>query len=320
MSWQPTATLKTLKQRAELLRHIRTFFEMRQVMEVDSPLLCATTALDPHLASLEVNNAGSLKYLQTSPEFAMKRLLAAGSGSIYQLGKAFRSDELGTNHNPEFTMLEWYRVGFSLNDLVSETLELIQSAYQLLSLSPPKNVTHLTYRELFLSALKMDPHTCSDEQLSQCVETHISIHSNTLHRDDNLNLLMSHLIEPQMPMGLLVVTDFPISQAALSEQKTDEFGNSVAARAEIYWDGLELANGYKELTDNAELEQRFKKDQETRKKLDLSVPPMPKHLLSAMHQGLPDCAGIALGVDRLLMKILGQNSIASVIPFNADNA
>lgn len=326
-TWPPTATLESLQQRARLLQLIRAFFLARNVMEVDTPLLCSSTATDPYLASLAVMTGGTTEgriegiksYLQTSPEFCMKRLLAAGSGCIYQLGKVFRQDEIGRHHNPEFTMLEWYRVGFSLPQLIAETSELVLSLHHAISTQPAPAIASFSYLELFEAHLGLNPHQCSNAQLLECIASHIDTHSDfqnaTLARDDCLNLLMSHVIEPKLPEGLVYITDFPIDQAALALRTTNSHGDSVAARTELYWDGLELANGYQELTHAAELRTRFEADIERRIQLGLPELPLPEHLLQAMEAGLPECSGIALGVDRLLMRLLGKAHIEETISF-----
>lgn len=327
-TWQPTASLESLRQRAHLLRLIRAFFHARNVLEVDTPLLCGSTATDPYLASLAVlngdNNGNTKSYLQTSPEFCMKRLLAAGSGCIYQLGKVFRQDEVGRNHNPEFTMLEWYRVGFSLPQLMDETTELVLSLHQAISPQPAPTISHFCYLELFTTHLGLNPHQCKTADLQVCVANHINTYTNSqspdLERDDCLNLLMSHVIEPKLPRGLVYITEFPIDQAALAVRTTNSNGDSVAARTELYWDGLELANGYQELTNAVELRARFTADINRRVQLGLPELPMPEHLLQAMASGLPECSGIALGVDRLLMRLLAKTHIEETISFPSIHA
>jgi lysyl-tRNA synthetase class 2 len=317
--WQPTAPLTNLRQRARLLAAIRQFFAEREVWEVDTPLLSLHTATDPHLASFRVNTAGTHRYLQTSPEFAMKRLLAAGSGAIYQLGKAFRCEEQGHRHNPEFTLLEWYRPDWTLSELRTETVALIHSVAHALNVPTP-TVASCHYRDLFLTHCGIDPHAISLNDLQACVNQLLPTSPRNPTADECLNLLMSLHIEPRLPSGLLFVSEFPASQAALAQIVSNAQGYPVALRSELYWNGIELANGYQELTDAVEQRRRFCTDLKTRTALGLTELPLPRALLAAIQHGLPACAGIALGVDRLLMCLLGNQDIAAVLPFTFTNA
>lgn len=302
-----------------LLTSIRRFFAERGVWEVDTPTLSSSTATDPYLASFAVPCNTDTRYLQTSPEFLMKRLLATGSGAIYQLGKAFRYEEQGRLHNPEFTLLEWYRPHWTLPELVDESMALIAAVAHDLEIEPP-TVQRCLYRDLVLTHCGIDPHQASDGELLACITPLLGHSPPTLSRDDCFQLLLSQYIEPRMPDGLLVVNEFPASQAALATIGVNEQGQPVALRSEIYWNGIELANGYQELIDANEQRHRFQHDLHQRSGLSLPALPLPDALLSAMSAGLPPCAGIALGVDRLLMCLLGLTQLADALPFDFQRA
>lgn len=255
-------------------------------------------------------------YLQTSPEYAMKRLLAAGSGAIYQLGKAFRNGESGSRrHNPEFTLLEWYRPGFDEQSLMDEVEALITPILGI------DTVERLSYAQIFEQYLGFDPHHVTLDQLVAETHRHIDIDLQDDDRDTWLNLLMSHVIEPHMVgRGAVFIFDYPASQAALAQVRTDTKGRLVAARFELFVQGIELANGYHELTDADEQQQRLLKDQHTRKQLGLPQRPLDMRLVSALAAGMPECAGVALGVDRLVMLALDAESIQEVIAFPIEQA
>jgi len=323
--WRPTASFDTLRLRAELLTRIRSFFAGRNVLEVDTPALSRTASTDPALQSFTTvyNGPGSAAdtayYLHTSPEFPMKRLLAAGSGSIYQLCKVFRDGECGARHNPEFTLLEWYRTGFDHLDLMDEVERLLTAV--LAGIAPLDSVHHWTYRELFLQYAEIDPFTASPEQLKTRLESGYEITPVGLSEDDLdcwLDLVMTHIIEPQLGAGLVFVRDYPASQAALARLRPGT--PPVAARFEAYLNGVELANGFYELADAAEQRARFANDLERRRYNSLEPVSMDERLLSALESGLPDCAGVALGVDRLVMIASGANSLHDVIAFPFDSA
>jgi lysyl-tRNA synthetase class 2 len=316
--WQPTAHLDNLKLRAELLQTLRHFFAERNILEVDTPLLSQTTVTDVHLQSMEVHLKDDPKtyYLQTSPEFAMKRLLAAGSGAIYQICKAFRQDECGHLHNPEFTMLEWYRPGFDQHQLIDEVAALLQ-----VSLGISKTERR-SYAEIFQLYLNFDPHEISASQLQQCavklgLENVPGVDVND--KDIWLQRLLSDYIEPQLGTEIpIFIYDFPASQAALARIRTGS--TPVAERFELYIHGMEIANGYHELTDAKEQAQRFKMDLAKRQMLELPLVTADARLLAALEQGLPACAGVALGVDRLLMLAVKANSIDEVVSFTLARA
>lgn len=313
--WRPGASIETLKARARLLAAIRAFFMARGVLEVETPLLCSTTATDPHLASIPVPMDDGVRFLQTSPEFCMKRLLAAGSGPIFQIARAFRADEAGRRHNPEFTLLEWYRPGFSLSQLVEETVALLADAYALFHPGRLPAIEHTRYRDLFRRHLGLDPLLASDADVQACARQAVPHAPTDWDRDGWLNLLMSEYLEPRMPSGLCVVTGFPPSQAALARCVADPEGVLVAQRAEIYADGMELANGYDELTDAIEQERRFGADLDARRKAGLGALPVPVDLLAALQSGMPTCSGIALGLDRLLLWLSGAGRLDEVLAF-----
>lgn len=321
--WRPSAPLANLRARADLLARIREFFAARGVLEVETPILAAAAVTDPHLASLQVRYtgpgypAGRALYLQTSPEFAMKRLLAAGSGPIYQLGKAFRDGEAGRLHNAEFTLLEWYRPGFGVEAMMDEVEAL---AAQLLGLNT--RFERISYRDLFRRRLQIDPATASLDELRDCARRHGLARIEDLpltEMDAWLDLLLTHLIEPQLGLAApCFVHDYPPGQAALARLRPGPY--PVAERFELYINGVEIANGFHELADAAEQRARFEHDRARRRRDGLPDAAPDERLLAALAHGLPDCAGVALGVDRLLMIALGVKSIAEVVAFPLERA
>lgn len=299
--------MAALQQRAGLLAGIRQFFAERQVLEVETPLLCSNTVTAPHLQSIATAQG---MYLQTSPEYAMKRLLAAGSGAIYQICKAFRESESGTRHNPEFTMLEWYRPDFDHQQLMAEVNQLLSY------LGVADSVQMFSYREIFQNHLGIDPHQASLTDLQELAAQRLDLQFASDIRDDWLDLLLSHEIEPRLGLDCpQFIYDYPASQAALSIVAADEHGEPVAQRFELYINGLEIANGYHELADAGELRQRFISDQQQRKAQGLPHIELDERLLAAMEAGLPPCSGVALGVDRLLMASKPGQGIDEVISF-----
>ena len=311
--WKPTSTLETLQSRAAMLRQIRAFFEAREVLEVETPALSLAAISDPAIHSIATATGQQRRYLHTSPELAMKRLLAAGSGDIYQICKVFRNGESGRNHNLEFTLLEWYRLDWEAAQLQAETIALIQSLSK-----APLAVKHLSYTRCFQQTLGIDPLGISVKELEN-LATSKSIHPGCeLSKDAWLDLLLSMLIVPLFPEGqLTVVKDYPASQAALARLNDD---GQTAARFEVFWGQTELGNGYHELADPLEQRQRFELDQKHRQASGLPVMPLDENFLDALDAGFPDCAGVALGLDRLLMKITGQDHIDAVISFPANRA
>jgi elongation factor P--(R)-beta-lysine ligase len=312
--WRPTASLDQLVLRANVYKQIRQFFEARQVLEVETPLLCHATVTNPHIASF--NTALSFTgnpeleplFLQTSPEYAMKRLLAAGVGSIFQICKAFRNGEYGRYHNPEFTLLEWYRLGFTHHDLMSEVDALLETV-----LATPK-ADKISYTELFEMFFSINPHTASQNLLKDIANrANLSLVGDH-PRDTWLDLLMTHLLEPQLGLDRpIFVFDYPYTQAALARISTEE-DYQVAERFELYYKGVELANGYHELCNSAELLCRFEANNMLRKQSLLPIVPIDNYLLEAQ-ASFPECAGVALGMDRLLCLATGSNNLADVIAF-----
>jgi lysyl-tRNA synthetase class 2 len=292
MNWRPGAGHELLRLRAELLAEIRGFFRQRAVMEVETPLLCRFGVTEPAIESLQVEHGAVLsapRYLQTSPEYGMKRLLAAGSGPIYQCTRAFRDGEAGSRHNPEFTLLEWYRPGFDHHQLMDEVSEL-------------------------------DPFTASEDTLRDLALKSLNCADLNGDRDMWLDLLMSHVIEPRLKSrGLCFVFDYPASQAALSAM-AERDGELVGERFELYVDGLELANGYRELTDPRQQRDRFAQDNVRRRERGQPELAADEFLLQAMEEGLPDCSGVALGLDRLLMLASGESDIRRVLTFDWERA
>jgi len=318
LPWQPSASIETLKQRALIAAKVRAFFAERDVLEVETPLLAQFGVTDPHMDLLSADNplgGGQRYFLQTSHEYAMKRLLAAGSGPIFQLAKAFRAGERGSRHNPEFTMLEWYRPGFDDKALMTEIGELVQL---LIGGEAPEQVS---YRDLFERELGIDPHTASPMVLETLARERIDIQMSDASRDDWLNLLIAEVIEPTLGFERPVfICDYPASQAALAQVREDARGQAVARRFELYIKGVELANGYLELTDAAEQRRRMLADGQQRNAMGRPAMAADPYLLAALENGLPDCAGVALGFDRLVMIALGCQRIEQVISFEAGRA
>lgn len=320
--WRPSAGLETLRRRAELLSSIRSFFAERGVMEVETPLLSACGATDPHLDSFITHYTGPgaitgrAAYLQTSPEFAMKRLLAAGSGPIYQICKAFRNGEIGRYHNPEFTILEWYRPDFDYKTLMDELDELLRVV-----LHTPC-ASFLSYAALFERHLQLNPHSVSIEQLHDCAAEHGIVMSETLGNDPDawMTLLWTHLIEPHLGSDgrPLFVFDYPVSQAMLAHIRPGS--PPIAERFELYIDGVELANGFQELSDSTEQRRRFRKNNLQRYEAGLLEMNADERLLAALAHGLPSCSGVALGLDRLLKLIEGAGELRDVLAFPFDRA
>jgi elongation factor P--(R)-beta-lysine ligase len=319
MDWQPTASVDALRMRARLNAVVRDFFAQRGVLEVETPLMSRAGNTDPNIASFALefsgrtDGASRTRWLRTSAEFPMKRLLAAGIGDCYELGRVFRDGEAGGRHNPEFTMLEWYRVGWDHLRLVDETVALVQSALALVQREA--SVARIAFRDLYRDTLGLDPMTAEVETLRAAFDGDID--PTGLTRDDWLDLLMTHRIQPRFPPNqLLAVHDYPASQCALARvvQRDDV---RVAERFELYLGSLELANGYHELTDAQEQRGRFARDLDVRNARGAAAaPPMDEGLLAAIQAGLPSCAGVALGVDRLLMAMLGTDRIADVLAFD----
>jgi len=325
MSWQPNLNWKKAKQRAKVLSQIRLFFGERDIIEVETPLLSQGTVTDVHLdgftteykylsdSSLEESNK---YYLQTSPEFAMKRLISSGYQSIYQICKAFRHEESGSNHNPEFTMVEWYRVGFNHFQLMDEVFDLLEGT---LKCQKPEK---LSYQEVFKEHLQIDPLETSLAELKMLLSQK-NITGDWLECEDDLDILLQVLftecIEPLLGQySPCFIYNFPISQASLARASSDD--PRVSERFECYYLGVELANGFNELTDAEEQLSRFEQDNEQRIRLGKEAKPIDKNFINALSYGLPQCAGVALGIDRLLMLAMKEKSIHSTLSFSIKNA
>ena len=322
MRWRASTTLLAIQQRGQLLRLTRDFFYQRQVLEVATPVLGGSGVSDVHLQNMVVAGENSRYFLQTSPEYAMKRLLASGSGAIYQLGPVFRGLENGPRHNIEFTMLEWYRPGLSLTTLMDELVDLLMIGATLFGTDLPP-VRRVTYASLFEQQFDIDPHSADLPRLRQLAADrrvateHISELDDEATRNDYLDVLFSACIEPKLQAPTLVF-DFPASQAALARLHQNDVQQLVAERAELYWRGCELANGYAELTDGVELRARMVRNNVLRQRRHLPEVGLDEKLLAAMPE-LPACAGVAVGFDRLLMLLTGQTQIDQVISFTTAN-
>ena len=312
--WRPRASRDNLRRRAALLSRTRGFFAQRAVLEVETPIAVAHAVTDPHLAaaSATLPGRGGALYLQTSPEFAMKRLLAAGSGDIYQLCHVFRGDERGRLHAPEFTLLEWYRCGWTMRRLIDEVDALLRA---LLPAPLPPATLH-SYRDVLLEHAGCDALEDSDAALARRA-AELGFDAAllpALDRDGLLDLLMAAHVGPRLGLdGPCFVHGYPASQAALA--RLDPGDPRVALRFELYLDGVELANGFEELGDAAEQRTRFAADQAVRAARGQSVPAMDERLLAALAAGLPACSGVALGFDRLVMRACGARDIAEVLSF-----
>jgi lysyl-tRNA synthetase class 2 len=289
---------------------IRAFFRKRGVLEVETPYLSQAANTDPNIESAVVSLSGETRYLHTSPEYPMKRLLAAGSGDIFQICKVWRAEELGRRHNPEFTMLEWYRVGFSYEQLMDE----VESLFQQLLPTINKPVRRISYAEAFLESLGFNPHIIADVDLQHYVKEHIDVVGD-LDRQAMLDLLMTHRVEARFAADeLTIVYDYPATQSALAQVR-DEVNWQVAERFELYLGSLELGNGYQELTDYQHnqavlAEELAKRDAENQR-----LVPKDERFLAAMQTGMPKSAGIAIGLDRVLMAMTGKKNLEEVISF-----
>ena len=321
-AWQPTTTHDVLQLRAKLNAAIRGFFAERDLLEVETPVLSVAGNTDPNITSFRLRFSGRTdgaprtRWLRTSPEFALKRLLAAGVGNCYELGRVFRDGEVGGRHNPEFTMLEWYRLGWDHHRLIDETAALVTCALALVDRDA--TLQRIAWRDLYRQHLDLDPITASITQLQNALGD-IRINADGLGRDDWLDLLLTHRLQPRFNIeAMLAVHDYPATQAALARVRPGD--PPLAERFELYLGPLELANGYHELTDADELRLRFEHDLSVRRSRGTVTPPLDEQLLQALDAGLPACAGVALGVDRLLMAMLGTDRITDVLAFPFDRA
>jgi len=325
MTWQPTMTWQNAQKRAKILQQIRQFFADRNVIEVETPALSQGTVTDVYLDAISCkydfladSPAGHSTelFLQTSPEFHMKRLLASGYGCIYSIAKAFRHEEAGRNHNPEFTMLEWYRIGFNQFDLMSEVSELLKSV---LDCNEP---LFISYQDIFLKTVAVDPLTAQFEELVAVLEQHNKSADWLIEMNDAdllLQFIFTEIIEPTIGIDQpQFIYDFPVAQASLAKRSTDD--PRVAQRFESYYRGIELVNGFNELTDADEQVLRFEQDNAKRADQGLAVKPIDENFIAALTHGLPQCSGVALGVDRLVMLAIDAKDISEVQSFSIERA
>ncbi len=317
--WRPVAGLGALRQRAALLDCTRGFFRARNVLEVETPVVLARTVTDVQIESLTLNTEPA-RYLQTSPEYPMKRLLAAGSGDIFQICRVFRAGERSRLHNPEFTMIEWYRLDSGLPAIMAETAELAANLLRCGGRSAPP-LQLLSYRDAFQEQLGCDPLSASRDDLDElCRQRGLAVQSiDTASRDDLLDFLIATQVGPELGRDRLTcLHHFPASQAALAQIDVDD--PRTALRFELYAEGVELANGYVELGSGHEQRQRFRADQTERRRRGLAQPAMDERLLAALEHGLPACAGVAMGFDRVAMLVQGATSIDAVQAFPWESA
>lgn len=320
-SWQPTASLEALRLRARLLAETRAFFGARGLLEVETPQLSAAAATDVHLESLRAEAPGGAPcgWLHTSPEFAMKRLLAAGSGDCWQLARVFRGGEQGRRHNPEFSLLEWYRVGWDAGRLMDEVEEFVRTLAH--GCLPLRGALRLSYREAFQRHAGLDPFAVSAAGLCAVLAARAIEVPDAVAQDKDalLDLALSLLVEPALdPAQPTFIHDFPASHATLARIRPGD--PPLAERFELFLGGMELANGFCELTDAAEQRARFAADLATRTRRGLQAPPLDERLLAALAHGLPACSGVALGFDRLVMLLAGAEDIRAVLAFGWGHA
>lgn len=307
-----------LQDRASMFKAARHFFDERNVTEVDCPILSPRASIDTHIDLIPALYQGKEKcFMHSSPEFGMKRLLAEGMGDIYQLSHVFRDGEWSVKHNPEFTMAEWYRLGFSLEQMMDETVQFIRLFLGDLSYHV------VSYREIFLQKTKLDYVTASEQDLFNYIQDHhIHFYPSILEegKDALLNLILGSEIEPQLGQNeLCVLAYYPASQAALARKRWH--GNEcVAERFEVYYQGMELANGYHELTEANEQRQRFEEANQARLALGKTHLPIDENFLQALEKGLPDCCGVAVGFDRLMMLRQKQSEISQVLSWGWKSA
>lgn len=320
-SWQPSAPVANLLKRASIMATIRRFFSDRGVLEVDTPSMSQATITDVHLVPFQTHFVGPgvaqgmTLYLMTSPEYHMKRLLAAGSGPIYQLCRSFRNEESGRYHNPEFTMLEWYRPHYDMYRLMNDVDDLLQQVLEC------ESAETLSYQQAFIRHLDVDPLSADKTQLREAAaKLDLSnVADKEEDRDTLLQLLFAFGVEPHIGKERpAFVYHFPASQASLAQISTED--HRVAERFEVYYRGVELANGFHELTDADEQRLRFEQDNRKRAALGLPQQPLDEHLLAALAHGMPDSSGVALGVDRLIMLALSAERLSEVIAFSVDRA
>jgi len=312
--WQPGASLEILHCRAKLYARIRGFFAERHILEVETPILASScapeTGINPFVTHYHGSNSRPL-YLQSSPELAMKRLLAAGSGAIFQLTRAFRDGEAGRWHNPEFSLLEWYRPDFNQDLLMNEVEEF------LCDVADFPLARRCSYRDLFQQTLQFDPLDISLSKLQALVYQKTAYNADQTDRDTCLQLILSHCIEPSLGFETpVIVYNFPASQAALA--RLNPHDPQVAERFEVYFKGVELANAFHELTDPIEQRHRFEQEIIKKNQDHTLYSPLDERFLAALDAGLPDCAGVAIGIDRLLMLLTNSNTLDKILTFSIE--
>ena len=313
--WRPGASRLAVETRARLLADIREYFAQRDVLEVETPILSRYGNVDPNIGNLRTDTLKP-RYLRTSPEYAMKRLLAAGHRDIYEMGRVFRAGEQGRQHNPEFTLLEWYRTGMDYLELAAEVVDLVQTCGQ--GAFDGWRVNQIDYRSLFVQHTGLDPLTCSESDLEDCAADR-GIVAGVLDAAEWLDLLMSEIVQPALPGECFTILyDYPPEQAALSRIRPGD--PPLAERFEVYLGQTELANGYQELTDAAEQRRRFEREKHQCEARGEEAVPIDTSLIAALENGLPECSGVALGVDRLMMALLKLDDIDSVLTFSADRS
>jgi lysyl-tRNA synthetase class 2 len=320
--WGPAAAIEVLHGRSTMLERIRSYFASQEVVEVQTPLLSTAAASDPQIESIAARpSGGAARFLHTSPEFAMKRLLAAGIGDCFQVCPVFRDGEAGRLHNPEFTMIEWYRLDFGVAEMQQDVDRLLRVACGELRVFAPSRT--LTWNEAIAASSGLDPRVAGIPEIQAALAARGIEPSNAggWNRDDWLDLLMGALVGPGLGHEAPVfIRDYPASQASLARLRALADGSTVAERFELYLDGLELANGFRELGDGLEQRRRFAQDLETRRRRAQPVNPIDERLLAALDHGLPDCAGVALGFDRLVMAAFRLASLQAAMAFPAPRA
>ena len=309
-SWRPTASLQSLQRRAKILSGLRQFFAECEILEVEVPLLSAAGGTDLNIELLKIE--GENRWLASSPEFPLKRLVAAGYGDVYALQKVFRKGESGRRHNSEFTMLEWYRIGFDEFQLMDEVEALCQRILNM------PTASRVSYRTLFVDSINVDPFAASDVELAELGAKLSGLEPLSLDRDGWLDIIFSHAIEPTLKNPVFIF-DFPASQSALAQTASRDYGQ-VARRFELVFGGVELANGYFELTDAAEQQQRFERELALRAQQDKPTVAIDQHLIAALNAPMPRCAGVAMGVDRICMLAENTQTLSEVISFDDNNA
>jgi lysyl-tRNA synthetase class 2 len=313
--WRPCASRHAIESRAQILATIRNFMQERGVLEVETPILSRAGNSDPNIGSLATDSVRK-RYLRTSPEYALKRLLASGHRHIYELGRVFRAGEQGRHHNPEFTMLEWYRSGMDYLELADEVVDLIRACSA--GMCDGWEAHRRGYRELFMERIGLDPYLCSETELAQCAAER-GIATGPLDQSQWLDLLFAEVVQPGLPgEAFTIVHDFLPEQAALARIRPDD--PPVAERFEVFMGQMELANGYQELTDPNEQLRRFERENRIRERRGEETVPIDTRLIAALHHGLPECSGVALGIDRMLMSILKLERIGAVLAFDASRA